>query len=185
MGAYIDVLEADNGALPLIDSYIDDDFMIFELSKTFNNAYYIPKFLTKLGIDKEPEKVLPFCSYNPLFLNYVGKDERVTFVESEIANIESFEINNDERISFTTDFCIFEFTGDTDYDASNSFENVCVTSSNDNMKMCFYFRDSEVKNTAIENIKEYVKNLTGKEITTFRQMREALEEIKKIDELER
>ena len=187
MGAYIDVLEADNGALPLINSYIDDDFMIFELSKTFNNAYYIPKFLAKLGIDKdkEPEKVLPFCSYNPLFLNYVRKDEHITFIESEIANIESFKINNDEEISFTTDFCTFEFKGYSDINDSSSFVNVGVTSSNDNIKSYFYFRDSEVRNTAIENIKEYVKKLTGKEVTTFSQMREALEKIEKINELER
>ncbi len=179
LGAPIDVFHKNDDGRNLIQKYIDNDFMLYELSKTITNANLADTFLRELSIDrnKDNDSVLPYCSYNTLFLNLLTDENKKIFIENEIANIETFDIEDGE-ICFKTDFCTITCTR---HSWDSSISSISFNSFVDN-GFRKYSAYGALKTTAIEEIYKFVNELTGKTVGNFNEMHDTLEEYNKVKE---
>lgn len=174
-GANLNIFENKISGISLFDYFKDDEYMTYELSKTISSSYGITPFLRSLGIntDTNNDSILPFCSYNTLFMNMLNKDNLTNFVENEIASIDSFEVDEDSSIVFKTDFC--KIILEKEY-YSTSFGRLEFNSNDTRNRK--YNVDRDTREKAYGYLKNYVKELTGVTVNDFKDMREALVDFK-------
>ncbi len=174
-GASVNIFENKISGVSLLDYFKDNEYMTYELSKTINSNYDLTPFLRSIGINAETDNdsILPFCSYNPIFMNMLNKSNLMNFVENEIASIDSFDLEEEATITFKTDFC--KITLEKEY-YSTAFGRLEFNTNDERSRK--YIADRDTREKAYEYIKNFVKELTGTSVTDFKEMREALVEFK-------
>lgn len=147
----------------IVESFAYDQSLTFELSKIFVNSNELRKFLEQIGIDyncssPDNEKIIPFCSYNQSFFDLLNTENKNTFLEAELDNIQSVRIDDESAIHFSTDYVDFIYYG------KNNISMKAIECPHPDEKLVR--RDCSLSidycEMITEHLKEYVQELTSR-----------------------
>lgn len=172
----------DGMAPSIVEYYADDEYMLYQLTNGIRSHMGAKKFLDTIHIDPEinNDDIIPFCSYNAFFLKTLNKDNQLTFLESEIANIDNYVSHDSYSATFETDYNEIELRyryGEAEFNIKNK----------DNPSQFSY--DRGIPDNIWNSFLDFVEEKTGKRpidikgvLDAFDEYDRKLEEARRIEE---
>ena len=159
------ILFIDNGDHSMIEYFANDEYMLYQISRGIRSANTAKCFLEEIGIDIKYNNndIIPFCSYNAYFFHFLDENNKRTFLESEIANIESYTVESECETVFHTDYSDLRYRERYYYYGSG----LKITTKGSN---CYQEDISEYLNYVSDSLKDFVENETGNRPTNTEEI---------------